>query len=99
MTELAAASIFSTGPYTAVFTLFGPTMSPPESIMLQGIELDTQMCAVLTSMTGYDNGGLYEVQADYTVVDFAGGRLPPGGLPIIPTNVCHFGSVNYTALP
>lgn len=72
-------------------------MSPPESVVLQGIEIDPQVCAVLTSMTGYDNGGLYEVQADYTVVNFPGGR-PPNG-PIVVTNVCHYGSVNYTALP
>lgn len=74
-------------------------MSPPESVVLQGIEIDTQVCALLTSMTGYDNGGLYEVKADYTIVDFAGGRLPPSGLPILLTNVCRYGSINFTALP
>jgi hypothetical protein len=73
-------------------------MSPPESIVLQGIEIDTQVCAILTSMTGYDNGGLYEVQADYTVVNFPGGKPPPS-LPILLTNVCRYGSINFTALP
>lgn len=74
-------------------------MAPPESIVLQGIELDTQMCATLSSMTGYLNGGTYEVKADYTVLNFPGGRLPPGGLPIVPTNVCHVGTINFTDLP
>ena len=72
-------------------------MAIPETFVLQGIEIDTKVCAVLTSMTGYYDGTSFRANADYTVVDFPGGKLP--GLPILLTNVCYFGSVNYVALP
>jgi hypothetical protein len=97
----ATESIASTGTYTTTFLLFGPTMAPPneESVLLQGVTLDTGLCAALLGLTGYQNVGVYEVQAKYEVLDFNGGRLPMGGLPYTASNTIYYGAYNFTALP
>jgi hypothetical protein len=91
--------ITSTGPQTASFLLLGPTMSPPneESLLIQGISLDRRMCASLESMTGFYNGTSFEIKANYTILNFSAGRPP--SFPFIPTNICYYGTYNFTTLP
>ncbi len=90
-----AESIGSTGTYTTLFSLgFGPTMSPPETLVIQGISLDTQILGSLLGMTGSLNGGLWEVRATYQVLNTSG---KGDEFPVTATQTCYYGTYNFAA--
>jgi hypothetical protein len=87
-------TISSTGPQSTTFSLgFGPAMVPEESLLIQGISLDPLVNATLLGFTGYQNAGLFEVQASYRVLGASTGNS-------LPTSVrqrCYFGTYNFSA--
>jgi hypothetical protein len=88
-------TITSTGAYTTTFALgSGPSMSPEESLLIQGIKLDTQLVTSLRGFTGYQNGGLYEVKATYDVLATAGRFIT---FPVVAGQYCYYGTYNFSA--
>jgi hypothetical protein len=86
-------TIASTGTYTTTFNLgFGPSMTPNESLLIQGVSVDTGLRASLQGFTGYTNGGLYKIDAAYLVL----GRQGKGTFPYVANQYCYYGTYNFS---
>jgi hypothetical protein len=87
-------TITSTGTYTTTFPLgFGPGMVPEESLLIQGVKIDQALRASLQGFTGYQTGGLYQIETSYLVI----GTSDRGRFPIDANQVCYYGTYNFSA--
>lgn len=87
-------TIGTTGTYTTTFNLgFGPSMTPNESLLVQGVTIDIGLRASLQGWTGYTNGGLYQIDATYLVL----GRGRGGVFPYVANQFCYYGTYNFSA--
>jgi hypothetical protein len=87
-------TIGTTGAFTTTFNLgFGPSMTPNESLLIQGVKIDQSLRASLQGWTGYQNGGLYQIDATYLVI----GTKRTVSFPVVAEQYCYYGTYNFSA--